>query len=324
MHEESHRPIRFGTGPARQGTDGLIESARRAEKVGYSTFGLSDHFMIPVSPLIALQAVADATNSLRLTTTVLDQDFRHPAVLAKELATLDVLSGGRVEVGIGAGWMRAEYEQSGIRYDRPSVRVERLEEVVTIVKGLFADEPFSFEGKHFTINGLQGSPRPLQRPRPPILIGGGGPNLLGVAARHADIVQITGTNRTGTMYVDASELRPERYAAKVAHVRDIAGDRFREIELGMSLMMLRVTDDRSTAIKSFLAFLRGATRDGGRDIELTEADVIESPSFVIGTVDQVIQKLLDTRERYGFSYFFTIVGSDDESLAPVIEQVAGK
>src|SRR5689334_10785446 len=184
------RPIRFGfTGGHSSKRERLLDSARTVEALGYSTFGLADHFVRPLAPLIAGQAVADATTTLRITQTVLAQDFREPAVLAKELATLDVLSEGRLQVGLGAGWLRQEYEGASIRFDSAPARIERLEETAIILKGLFGDEPFSFAGEHYTINEMRGTPTPVQRPRPPIMIGGGGRKLLSVAARQADIVQ---------------------------------------------------------------------------------------------------------------------------------------
>jgi probable F420-dependent oxidoreductase len=316
--------IRFGTGPGMGGPETIKEAARIAEKAGFSSIGMPDHFMIPVSPLIGLQAIADATTTIRLTTAVLDHDFRHPGVLAKDLATLDVLSGGRVEVGIGAGWLQAEYEQSGIPFDRASVRIERLEEYVTILKGLFADEPFSFEGKHFTIKEMRGSPTPIQRPRPPIMIGGGGPKILGVAARHADIVQITSSNRAGTFSFDRSQFTAEAFDERVALVRDAAGARLKEIELGTALMGFVVTDDRDSAVKNLLDQFGGMIRSAGASFELTTSDVIESPAFAIGTVEQIGEKLLELRDRYGLSYFTLGFGADPESAANVIQHVAGK
>jgi probable F420-dependent oxidoreductase len=317
------RKIRFGAAPAMGGVETLIDSARTAEKAGISTIGLPDHFMFPISPLIGLQAIADATTSIRLTTSVLDHDFRHPAVLAKDLATLDVLSGGRVEVGIGAGWMQADYEQSGIPYDPASVRIERLAEYVTILKGLFADEPFSFEGKHFTIKELKGTPVPLQRPRPPIMIGGGGRKLLSVAARHADIVQITTSNRAGTVSF-GSQLTVEAFDERVGLVRDAAGDRLDDIELGTVLMGFVVADDRDRAAKDLLEQIDAMSRGYGLSFELTTADVIESPAFAVGTAEQITEKLLEIRDRHGVSYFTLGFGANPESAAQVIEQVAGR
>src|SRR6478752_3121937 len=170
----SERPIRFGfTGGVSSKREKLLASARTVEALGYSTFGLADHFVRPLAPLIAGQAVADATTTLRITQTVLAQDFRQPAILAKELATLDVLSEGRLQVGLGAGWLRQEYEDASLRFDPAPVRIARLEETVIILKGVFGEEPFTFSGEHYTINEVQGTPTPVQRPRPPIMIGGG-------------------------------------------------------------------------------------------------------------------------------------------------------
>ena len=226
------RPIRFGfTGGASSKRERLLDSARRVEALGYSTFGLADHFVRPFAPLVAGQAVADATTTLRITQTVLAQDFREPAVLAKELATLDVLSEGRLQVGLGAGWLRQEYEDASIRFDAASVRIARLEETAVILKGLFGDEPFSFDGEHFTINGLKGTPSPAQRPRPPIMIGGGGRKLLSVAARQADIVQLMPSNRGGGTGLDPSQFSAPAIEEKIGWIRHAAGSRFDEIEL---------------------------------------------------------------------------------------------
>ena len=162
-----------------------------------------------------------------MTQTVLAQDFREPAVLAKELATLDVLSEGRLQVGLGAGWLQQEYEDASMRFDTASVRIARLEETAIILKGLFGDEPFSFSGEHYTINSLQGRPTPFQRPRPPIMIGGGGKKVLSVAARHADIVQLMPSNRGGTTSLDPSQFSAPRSRRRSAGsaTRRAAGSR---------------------------------------------------------------------------------------------------
>src|SRR3954468_17215 len=200
------RPIRFSfTGGSSSKRERLLDSARTVEALGYSTFGLADHFVRPLAPLVAGQAVADATTRLRITQTVLAQDFRQPAVLAKELATLDVLSEGRLQIGLGAGWLRQEYEDASIRFDPAPVRIARLEETAIILKGLFGDGPFSFSGEHHSVSALDGLPKPVQRPGPPIMIGGGGRKVLGVAARQADIVQLMPSNPGGRSLLDASQ-----------------------------------------------------------------------------------------------------------------------
>jgi probable F420-dependent oxidoreductase len=316
------RPIRFGTGAARlSDPTKLVAAARRAETLGFSTFALPDHLMMPFAPLITLQAVADATTTLRVGQLVLVQDFRHPAVLAKELATLDVFSGGRVEVGIGAGWMPADFEQSGIPFDSAAVRIERLEEAVIVLRGLFGKDPFSFSGRHFTITGLDGTPKPVQRPHPPIMIGGGGPKLLAVAARQADIIQLLPGPNTGTPSVDFDRLTPRAYLEKVDLIRAAAGPRFDSIELGALLLDVTVTDDPDRAADEFLARL-GVPGGGAGAGGPSRDDVFSSPVVAIGSLPQVCDKLLAVRERFGFSYFTGPVGTRAESLGPVIERLA--
>jgi probable F420-dependent oxidoreductase len=318
------RAIRFGTSgggsadPAR-----LLKFAQRAERAGYSTFGLPDHFMLPLGPLVALQAVADATTTIRLTHTVLAVDFRHPAVLAKELATLDLFSGGRLQVGLGAGWMRAEHEQVGIPFYPAPTRIERLEEAILVLKGLFGEGPFSFEGKHFAVTDLEGLPRPLQRPRPPIMIGGGGRKLLAMAARQADIIQVmpptgsdgaSGPRETGT----------DAYADKVAWVREQAGDRFDDIELGAQLLTVAITDRPRDALREYGERQRAFLAQIGRDSTFDEEELLRSPMVAVGSLDAICEKLLAVRDTYGISYFASPVVGRPEELAPVIEQLAGR
>jgi probable F420-dependent oxidoreductase len=320
MAERLSRPIRFGTGAARTSNpEKVLAAARRAEALGYSTFALPDHFMMPFAPLIALQAIADATTTLRVGQLVLAQDFRHPAVLAKELATLDVFSGGRVEVGIGAGWMPADFEQSGIPFDGPSQRIERLEEALVVLKGLFGEEPLTLAGKHFTITNLAGTPKPVQKPHPPIMIGGGGPKLLAVAARQADIIQILPAPNRGAPALDPASITSRAYREKIDRIRDDAGPRFDAIELGALLLNLTITDDPDGAADEFLA--RFATPGAGAP---TRDDLLRSPIVAIGSVDEVCDKLLATRDGLGLSYFIGPVGTRAEVLAPVIQRVAGR
>lgn len=314
MHED--RPIRFCTGGGRTSDPAkLISTARRAERLGYSTFGMADHFMMPLAPVIALQAVADATSELRLTQLVLAQDFRHPAVLAKELATLDVLSGGRLEVGMGAGWMQAEFESAGIPFDKASLRIERLEEAVAIVKGLFDEGPLTFSGEHYSIKELQGLPRPVQTPRPPIMIGGGGPKILAAAARQADIVQVLPGGRRDGGAPDPGAYSAEAYQEKIDWIRDAAPERFADIELATLLLNVTVTDDPDTALDDLVKRL------GPAGAAVNRGELMSSPVVAIGSLDQVCDKLLETRKALGFTYFTSPVGSPAECLAPVIERL---
>ncbi|MER5183163.1 TIGR03621 family F420-dependent LLM class oxidoreductase [Streptomyces sp. NPDC002896] len=319
------RPIRFGTGPGRlPDRTALVEAARNIERLGYSTFAMADHLTIPFAPLLALQAAADATSTVRLTQTVLNQDFRHPAVLAKELATLDVLSQGRLQVGIGAGWMRDEYDRSGITYDKASVRIERLEEVVVILKGLFGDGPFSFSGEHFTIDGIEGTPKPLQRPRPPIMIGGGGRKLLSVAGRQADIVQVMPRTRSAAQSSGPPEVSAQTYEEKIGWVREAAGDRFDEIELGAQLLDVTLTDDVDGGFEAFFQRFGRLLRARGSGEVPSREELRSSPMVAIGSLDEVCEQLLATRERFGISYFSAPLGSTPGSLAPVIERLSGQ
>jgi probable F420-dependent oxidoreductase len=318
------RPFRFCTGPGPiADRERLVRWAGRLEGLGYSTFAMPDHFMIPLSPLLALLAAAEATTTIRLTTLVLNQDLRHPAVLAKDLATLDVLSGGRLEIGVGAGWMRQEYEQAGIRFDSAGKRIERLEEYVTVLKALFGDGAVQYSGRHLRIDGLEGSPKPVQRPHPPIMIGGGGRKLLAVAGRQADIVQLVPPIAADGA-ASGSGYTGDSYAERIDWLRDAAGPRFDRIELGAQLMAVRITDDPTTAIEEFGRRLADRSPDAAPDAAALRSLVDDSPVVAIGTLDEVCAKFERTRQRFGLSYFTAPVGVRPETLAPVIERLGGR
>ena len=322
----TERPFRFGyTGGASSKKVKLLDSARTVEALGYSTFGLADHFVRPFAPLVAGQAVADATTTLRVTQTVLAQDFRQPAVLAKELATLDVLSDGRLQVGLGAGWMRQEYEDASMRFDPAPVRIARLEETAVILKGLFGSEPFSFSGEHYTITNLQGRPTPVQQPRPPIMIGGGGKKVLAAAARHADIVQLMPSNRGGKMTLDPSQFSAPAIEEKIGWIRDAAASRFDEIELSAQLLECAITDRPAEHLSDLAERIATVIEAmGAGRIDLGEEDLRRSPIVAVGSLDDVCEKLIRTREQYGISYLTAPIEARPEVMAPVIEQLAGK
>jgi probable F420-dependent oxidoreductase len=316
------RPFRFGVGAG-----GVIsrsafkELARRAESLGFSTLLIPDHFQEQLAPVPALLLAAESTQRLRVGSFVFGNDYRHPAVLAKEAATLDLLTEGRLELGIGAGWLRQEYEQVGLRYDPPAVRVERFEETVKILKGLFADGPFTFSGKYYQITGLENFPKPVQRPHPPILIGGGGRRLLSIAGREADIVGLAPRVPTPER-VDPVTATAAATAEKVSWIREAAGQRFEEIEINTypSLIPAMIRDDRRAAAREVLERL-GKQFPAGTP--LSEDDVLDSPHIFIGTVDQMVEKMLGLRERFAISYFLI---PDDviDAFAPVVEHLAGK
>jgi len=286
--------------------------ARKVEDLGYSTLFMPDHFGDQLAPVPALMAAADATSSLRVGALVFDNDYKHPVVLAKEIASLDVLSGGRVELGIGAGWMTTDYEQSGIPHDPAGVRVGRMAEGIEVIKGMFAAGAFSFAGEHYTITGLDGSPKPLQRPHPPLLIGGGGKRVLSIAARQADIVGINPALTTGA--VDASAAADATAAAtdrKIGWVRDAAGDRFDDLEINCLMFACIPTDD-AAGTNEMMAPMFG----------LEPAEMPAVPHVLIGTVDEMCEALEQRRERWGMSYFVVQEDSID-ALAPVIARLAG-
>ena len=284
------------------------EKARAIESMGYSALYLPDHFSDQPGPIAALMAAADATSTLRIGSLVFDNDYRHPVVLAKEAATLDLLSDGRLDFGIGAGWMKSDYDRSGIPHDSAGTRIERLEEGLAVIKGLWTGQAFSFQGRHYTIDNLQGSPRPVQRPYPPILLGGGGRKMLTLAGREADIVNVNYDLREGR--VNRELVRTGLAAAtdqKLEWIRQAAGDRFDGIELSVTIFLATITDERDQMAAGVAAGL-------GMEAE----DILAMPHFLIGTVDQIADDLRERRERYGISYVI-VPGEVAESLAPVVE-----
>jgi probable F420-dependent oxidoreductase len=293
---------------------------QRIEDHGFSTFLIRDHLVADFfgdqpAPLVALASAAAVTTRLRLGTMVLAVDYRHPAILAKEMATLDLLSGGRVELGLGAGWLRREYQAAGLPFDSAGTRIDRLEEAIAILDGLFADGPFSFAGKHYTVAGLDGYPKPVQRPRPPLLIGGGRRRVLTLAGRTADIVGILTTSvASGTVVDDASERLADAVQQKLAWVREGAGARYPELELSL-IPTLRFEEDRERAAVELIA-------DRGW-LGVTAADVLAMPSVFIGSPAGIADQMEERRARYGFSYY-VISDRDLDRAAPLVARLADR
>ena len=280
--------------------------------MGYAALYVPDHFGDQLGPIAALMAAADATTRLRIGPLVLDNDYRHPVVVAKEAATLDLLSDGRLDFGIGAGWMISDYEEAGIPYDSAGVRIERLAEAIQIIKGLFTGKPFSFSGKHYSINGLEGGPLPKQKPHPPFLLGGGGRKMLTLAAREAEMINVNFDLREGRVgRAVAHTGLAEATDQKLAWIKEAAGERFGQIELGVWILLANVTDERD-AMASTLAPSMG----------FEPADVLAMPHFLIGSVEQIIENLVARRERFGISHV-VVPGETAESLAPVVERLSG-
>jgi len=308
------RPFRFGaqfTGarPAKE----WVERARRAEGLGYSTLFMPDHFVdTEFAPMVGLSFAAAATTTLRVGMLVLGNDYKHPAVVAKEAATLDVLSDGRLEFGLGAGWMTADYAALGLTYDSHSTRIARLAEALEIVQACWGDGPFDFAGEHYTVTGYAATPRPMQQPRPPILVGGGGPKLLRLAGQVADIVGINPILRAGEIGTDAArDTLSGSVDRKLGYVRDGAGDRFEEIELQVRYFMAAVTDD-ALGYAEALAPMFGVSAEEG----------LLSSAVLAGTVDQICDTLVERRETTGVSY--VVLGDDQlDAFAPVVARLAG-
>lgn len=315
-----HKPFRFGllshnTSPS---LEHLVAQARQAEQAGYAIFLLPDHLEDQFAPALALAMVAQATTSIHIGSCVFDNDFRHPAMLAKDVATLDHLSHGRFELGLGAGWMQSEYEHIGLSFDRPAVRIARLAEAIQIVKALLTEETVSFSGQHYSINSMHSLPRPLQTPFPPIYLGGSGKRMLQLAAREASCVgivpRIKKAERGEYMndLLDMDDAVPDALQQKISWIREAAGPRSTDLELNIVLMEVQVTDAREQAQQT-LADRYGASAQAIQD----------SPFFLVGSHEQIREKLWQVREQLGFSYI-TAWEEHLEALAPVVAHLTGR
>jgi len=287
--------------------------ARRAEDLGYATLTMADHFPDQLAPGPALATAAAATDTIRVGALMYCNDYRHPTVLAKEVATLDLLSGGRMDFGIGAGWMTVDYEEAGFELDRPGIRIDRMIESLAVCRGLMSGESFSFTGEHYRITEMTGAPPPVQRPMPPVVIGGGGKRMLTVAGREADIVGINLNLRSGEIGADAgADGTPARTDTKIEWVRDGAGSRYSDVELQTRVHVSAVTDDKHALIDALA---------GG--FGLTTDEAMETPHALAGTVDEICADLERIRDRWDISYFGIGVESLDD-MAPVVERMTGR
>ncbi|HSK92968.1 MAG TPA: TIGR03621 family F420-dependent LLM class oxidoreductase [Candidatus Angelobacter sp.] len=294
----------------------LTDTVRHAEAVGIDTLVIPDHLIPQLGPIPAMTAIAAISDRLRVGTFVLNNDLRHPAVLAQDLASIDVLSGGRLDVAIGAGWNRAEYEAIGLPFDRTPVRQSRLVEAVAVLKGCFGDEPFSFSGEHYTITEYDAQPKPVQRPHPPLLIGGGGRRTLELAAREANIVGLA----PRILPVDAPDpasISFEGTREKIDWVRAAAGDRFDHLELNIypSTVPVQITDDPLGVLRESADRLSQRT-----GIEVTAEALYDSPHVYVDTVDGFVSRFRRLRDELGITSI--MVGAVGE-LDPVLEHLAG-
>lgn len=310
-------PFRFGITASRGSSAGLDAQtwpalARRAEAAGYERLLMPDHLGAQLSPFVALSAAAAATERLRIGSYVFANDYRHPLILAREAATLDVLSGGRLELGLGAGWMRSDYRQLGSAYDRPGLRIDRMLEALVIIKRLWSGERVTARGAHYALDGALLAPIPVQRPLPPITIGGGGPRLLRIAAREADRVGLLPQfdEHGRPMLAQSTERATER---KVAIVRDAAGPRFERLELNVLVADCGLVGGTARFGRSTAALLKSmaAPLVGG------------SPYVLYGTLERLREQLLRRREQLGISSYIWSARHVD-AMAPLVEALAGR
>jgi len=320
------RPFRFAVQSySASSAEDWRNQARQAEDLGYSTFHTADHHIGPGAALDptnhgvqdfaavpAIAAAAAATTTINVGCRVFCTDYRNPVVFAKELATLDVLSDGRLEIGLGCGWLENEYEAIGIPFDRPGVRIDRMEETLAVIRAHFADGEVRVTGDHVHAVGFEGVPKPTAAVGPPIMIGGGSKRILGIAGREANIVSLNFDNSSGSL--GASSVRSGTAAQteeKIDWVRAGAGDRFDQIELEIAAYFAVVTDDPESAAAGL----------AGR-FDSDPAILVDHPHALIGSVDQICDLLLERRERYGISYI-TVSNRALEVFAPVVDRLAG-
>lgn len=311
------RPFRFLADAREIASLGeLRETVRRAEAVGIDTLVIPDHLIAQMAPAPAMAAITAVSDRLRVSAFVLNNDLRHPAVLAQDLSTIDVLSGGRLDVAIGAGWNRAEYEAIGIPFEITPVRQARLTEAIAVLKGCFGDGPFSFRGQHYTITDYDAQPKPVQRPHPPFLIGGGGRRTLELAAREASIVGLAPRILPGGA-PDPTSITFEGTREKVAWVRDAAGDRFGDLELNVypSMTGISITDHPLAEAEEVADRLRA--RSG---VAIRAQDLLDSPHIYVGTEDDLVAKFQRLRDELGITSI--MVGAVGE-LDRVVERLAG-
>jgi len=294
----------------------LAANARRAEQMGYHSLVVPDHLIDQLSPIVTMATIAAATSTLRVAAFVLNNDLRHPAVLAQDLASIDVLSGGRLDVAIGAGWNKPEYDAIGLAFDATPVRQARLAESITVLKGLFSGAPFSFAGEHYKITEYDAKPVSVQRPHPPFFVGGGGRRTLTLAGLEADIVGLAPRIQPNGK-LDAASLTWNATREKIDWARDGAGDRFASLVFNTypSAWPVTVTDDLHGEARRVIDALRART-----GMELTEDEVIDSPHLFIGSVERLVEKFLQLREELGIA---SILLGDIDELAPVLERLSG-
>ena len=307
------RPFRFGlmAAKASSGAD-WVATARKAEELGYSALLMPDHYGDQLGVIPALTAAAAATTNLRVGSLVFANDFRHPALLAKDTATIDLLSDGRLEVGVGAGWMDDDYRWTGVPHDSAGTRISRMIEAIEVLRGLWGPEPFSYSGEHYTITEMNGMPKPAQAGGPPLIVGGGGKRVLSTAARLADIVGVNPNVGAGSFGPAAiASMSADATDEKLTWVRDAAGDRFDDLEISILKFVTNVTDDRDAV----------AEKVGGA-MGIDAATILASPHTMVGSAEQIADELVEQRDRWQGSYVTVQLDAID-AFAPVVAALAG-
>lgn len=286
-----------------------LDFARKTEDHGFATLLMPDHFPIDLATVPALTMAAAVTQRLRVGAMVFDNDFRHPLLLAKEAATMDLLLDGRFEFGLGAGWNRMEYEMTGIPFDAPAERVDRFEEALALIEGAWSGQKFSHQGKHYQVHDYAGTP--VRRPR--VMIGGGGKRMLGLAAKHADIVSILFQLTTGGMGPGEVPASDEAAVQKqVQRLREAAGERFADLELSIPVFWARITEKPLEDIA-----------ENAASVGYTPEQAMGSMHFLYGPQEWMVEELQRRREALGITYYvFSQFGSDLDSLAPVVARLA--
>lgn len=320
------KPFRFAVQSySAKSPDDWREQVRRAEANGYSAFHTSDHVLGPgpalsamnhpvtdVAAFPAMAVAAEVTDTIRIGCRVVCNDYHNPVILAKEMATIDWFSDGRLELGIGAGWLQGEYEAIGIPFDPPGTRIDRMVETLGVLRACFAEGPVDVTGKHVHATGFEAVPKPVQQPGPPIMIGGGAKRVLGIAGREADIVSLNFDNSAGKIGPDGiGSSTAERTREKLDWIRAGAGDRFDDLEIEIGGYFSVLTDDRQATLEKMAPMLG-----------LTPEQLAEYPHALIGSVDGICELLEERRADYGISYV-TIGTSNADAFAPVVAKMTG-
>ena len=306
------KPFRFGVQISQgESASAWRDKARKLEDLGYSTLFMPDHFGDELAPMPAIAMAAAHTTTLRIGALVFDNDYKHPAILAKESATIDLLCDGRLELGIGAGWMKTDYDALGLQYDPPAVRVDRFEEALHVIKQCFTGEKFTYHGEHYRMTDYSSFPKPAQA-HVPILIGGGGKRVLSIAAREADIIGVNPNLRAGEIGLEAAtDSLAEQTDKKIGWIREAAGKRIDDIEIQMRFFICSITEDRM-GLANVIAPSFGVSAE----------EALNSGAALVGSETEVMEQLHERRERWGLSY--VIVGDENiDEFAPVVAKLTG-